>query len=69
VFPENHTEIRLWSDAADGRIVVLESAPTISAPGWQPIATNILLSGFTAFNAGAIDAAKSSQQFYRAVLR
>jgi uncharacterized delta-60 repeat protein len=52
-----------------GRNVVLDATSSIMPPLWQPVATNILLNGSTTFNTGAIDTAKASQQFYRAVLR
>jgi len=52
-----------------GRNVVLEATSSITPALWQPVATNILVNGSISFNAGTIDTAKSSQHFYRAVLR
>ena len=51
-----------------GRNVVMEATSSIMPALWQPAATNILFHGLTTFNVGAIDTAKASQHFYRAVL-
>jgi uncharacterized delta-60 repeat protein len=68
-FSQSSTVIRLQTDAADGRIVVLETASAVFADIWEPVATNALLNGSSVFNITGESAAKSLQRFYRAVLR
>jgi uncharacterized delta-60 repeat protein len=61
----NRVEVRVGSDAADGRRVVLETAPSLIG-AWQPIATNTLLSGTVVFTDTAVT--NFLQRFYRASL-